>query len=32
MTMARFQTYLKDSDVVVTIHRGIDQIGGYSCP
>ena len=28
MTMARFQTYLKDSDVVVTIHRGIDQIGG----
>lgn len=26
--MARFQTYLKDSDVVVTIHRGIDQIGG----
>ena len=29
MTMARFQTYLKDSDVVVTIHRGIDQIGGH---
>ena len=28
MEMARFQTYLKDSDVVVTIHRGIDQIGG----
>lgn len=30
MEMARFQTYLKDSDVVVTIHRGIDQIGRVS--
>ncbi len=26
--MAKYQTCLKDSDVVVTIHRGIDQIGG----
>ncbi len=27
--MAKYQTCLKDSDVVVTIHRGIDQIGGW---